>query len=186
VSVQQRFNAPVGRGCVLKSPIMPEIEKGLMMNRCAVAGLTSIGMVFRRGVDLLERAHETHWTARDLGASGVGVVFAGAGDCRLNQRGGERREDHHREHRHRPCAFAVVAPAAEEHRKRETIMIAAASVAAIELVRMSRCLTCDSSWPNTPESSSSLSICRMPCVAATAALLRAPAGRKKRSATHQE
>ena len=48
-------------------------------------------------------------------------------------------------------------------------MIAAAIVAATELIRMSRCLTCASSWASTPSSSSSLSICRMPSVAATAA-----------------
>ena len=48
-------------------------------------------------------------------------------------------------------------------------MIAAAIVAATELMRMSRCLTCASSWAITPSSSSGPSARRMPSVAATAA-----------------
>ena len=48
-------------------------------------------------------------------------------------------------------------------------MMAAASVAATELVRMSRFFTCASSCAMTPSSSCSLSTLRMPSVAATAA-----------------
>ena len=55
--------------------------------------------------------------------------------------------------------------------KRATIMMAAASVAATELVRMSRCLTCASSCAITPSSSSVVRMRRMPSVAATAAWL---------------
>ena len=52
---------------------------------------------------------------------------------------------------------------------RATIMIAAPIVAATELIRMSRCFTCDSSCAMTPSSCDSLSTRRMPSVAATAA-----------------
>ena len=52
---------------------------------------------------------------------------------------------------------------------RETIMMVAAIVAAMVLVRMSRFFTCASSCAITPSSSLSLSTCMMPCVAATAA-----------------
>ena len=52
---------------------------------------------------------------------------------------------------------------------RAAIMIAAAIVAATELIRMSRCFTCASSCAMTPSSSCSLSTCRIPSVAATAA-----------------
>ena len=48
-------------------------------------------------------------------------------------------------------------------------MIAAAMVAATELIKMSRCLTWASSWAMTPSSSCGASACMMPSVAATAA-----------------
>ena len=44
-----------------------------------------------------------------------------------------------------------------------------ATAAATELMRMSRFLTCESSWASTPRSSSSSSTWRMPCVTQTAA-----------------
>ena len=49
------------------------------------------------------------------------------------------------------------------------IEIALAIVATTEEVRMSRFLTCASSWPSTPRSSRSVSSARMPVVTATAA-----------------
>ena len=49
--------------------------------------------------------------------------------------------------------------------------MAAARVAATEPIRMSRFLTCESSWASTPSSSSALSSLRIPCVTATAAWL---------------
>ena len=49
-------------------------------------------------------------------------------------------------------------------------VIALATAAATEAVRMSRLYTCMSSWPSTPRSSRSSSSCRMPSVAQTAAL----------------
>src|SRR3972149_1551700 len=52
---------------------------------------------------------------------------------------------------------------------RATTMIAAAMVAATELIRMSRCLTWASSWAMTPSSSRSSRIWRIPWVTATAA-----------------
>ena len=52
---------------------------------------------------------------------------------------------------------------------RATIMMAAASVAATELMRMSRCLTCASSCAITPASSSRDNSRMIPSVAATAA-----------------
>ncbi len=48
-------------------------------------------------------------------------------------------------------------------------MMAAASVAATELIKMSRCFTCASSCAITPSSSSSVMIRSTPSVAATAA-----------------
>ena len=54
---------------------------------------------------------------------------------------------------------------------RAVIMMAAATVAATELIRMSRCFTCASSCAMTPSSSGSVSSRMIPSVAATAAWL---------------
>ena len=64
-----------------------------------------------------------------------------------------------------PASFAA---APEEHGEPRAIMIAAAIVAANELMRMSRCFTC-ASRGRSAISSSGPSARRMPSVAATAA-----------------
>ena len=72
----------------------------------------------RPGLDLSERAHQAERRAGDRRAAGVGVVFARARNRGLDQHRGHRRQNHHRDQRHRIRALAiVVAAASEEHRE---------------------------------------------------------------------
>ena len=171
-----RMRSSVG-GWLLKSDISPPPVNGLMMNMCAVAGLASSGTRFDDRVDLPQRVGQPVRVARDLRAAGVGRELARSRDRHLDQHRGDRRQDDRRQQRDRivaAIAAVVAAAVAAEHRRqlrrvRAANMIAAAIVAATELMRMSRCFTCASSCAMTPSSSWSLRICRIPSVAATAA-----------------
>ena len=150
---------------------MPPSENGLMMNMCAVAGFASSGTRARRAFDLLERADQTERAAGDRRAARIGVELARTRNRRLNQHRGDRRQDDRRQDARSDCRRRDRRGGRRRRTSRSApiIMIAAASVAATELIRMSRCFTCASSCAITPSSSSSLRICRMPSVAATAA-----------------
>ena len=126
------------------------------------------------GLELAQCVREIERIVREAGAAGVGLVFASARNRELDQRRRDRREDClrsaaprvRRVRRHRGRPIPKIAP----HRIIEPIiMIAPASVAAIELVRMSRLITCESSCPMTPFSSSRVQIRMIPRVTATAA-----------------
>ena len=117
-----------------------------MMNMCAVAGLASSGIACDAASIFLSALDQAVGTAGDGRAAGVGVELARPRDGRLNQHRGDRRQDDRREQRDRIGASpVVVAPPPKNIANRDIIMMAAASVAATELVRMSRCLTCASS-----------------------------------------
>ena len=51
------MRASVG-GWLLKRPVTPLSENGLMMNMCAVAGFASSGTIFDAASSLLQRAHQ--------------------------------------------------------------------------------------------------------------------------------
>ena len=72
-------------------------DKGLMMKRCAVAGLASaagFSMLCAAPEILRKRRGERQRIAGNLGPAAVGAIFARAADRHLHQHGGKRREDH--------------------------------------------------------------------------------------------
>ena len=128
------------------------------MNMCAVAGLASSGTRLRAASIFRSASASPYGLPAISARAGIGRELPRARDRHLDQHRRNRREDHHRQQRDR------VGAAARDRRgrppnmpayiaMRASIMIAAAIVAATELIRMSRCLTCASSCAMTPSSS---------------------------------
>ena len=68
-----------------------------------------------------------------------------------------------------PSGLSRLSPPPNQKAMRASIVRAAAIIAAMELIKMSRLLTWASSWASTPSSSSTVRISRIPVVTATAA-----------------
>ena len=134
---------------------------GLMMNMCAVAGLASSGTRFDTASIFLSASTRPYGLPAICAPPASAAIFARARNRHLDEHRGQRRQDQRRQQRDRivPAIAALAAAAVARRRSRRTapcapnIMIAAASVAATELMRMSRCFTCASSCAMTPSSS---------------------------------
>ena len=141
---------------------------GLTMNRCAVAGLASIGTTPARLLELPSADASPSGLPRELRPGGVGLVLARAGDRELDEHGGDGRQDDREEQGERvrarpPRRRAATPPKIMAHWAMwASIEIAPARVAAMVEIRVSRFWTWDSSWARTPSSSSSSRIRRMP------------------------
>ena len=159
-------------GCVENSRIMLSPLKGLMMNRCAVAGFTSVhgdalGPAFqlrraprsaRSGlcVYLAEVSSAAYSRVREI-AIWISMAAMGARISMIKPA----------QALPRLSSSSRLPPNQNAMRARK--VMAAAMVAATELVRMSRFLTCPSSCATTPSSSESFISRRMPAVNATEA-----------------
>ena len=178
------MRASVG-GWLLKSDISPA-RKRLDDEHVRCRGVRVERHLLRHRLDLAQRIGQPVRVARDAArrrrrrrtpataispsgsasrrsARGSSSPAARSGCCRHRDRPGRRSPE-------QPGVHAPSAP---------TIMIAAAIVAATELIRMSRFLTWASSWAITPSSSGSLSTRRIPSVAATAACCGIAPGRER-------
>ena len=181
---EQGLNARFGRRMRAEKRHQPPPENGLMMNMCAVAGLASSGTRFDDRLDLAQRVGQrrtgcrrsarrrrpprTRATARSPSGSasrrsapGSSSPAARSGCCRRRDRRGRPPNI--------PAYIAI----------RATIMIAAAIVAATELIRMSRCLTCASSCAMTPSSSCCAQHLHDPLGRRNGRVLRVASGRER-------
>ena len=142
-------------GCVLKSAVIPRPENGFMMNMWAVAGFAFIGTrrtpdsIFRKasaspyGLPTIWAAPRSAANSRDREmAAWISMADTGARMIVAISAIGFELPRLSRPPKPPKIAanWAILA----------TIVIVAATVAATELMRMSRCFTCDSSCAMTP------------------------------------
>ena len=145
------------RGC--RGAALSSLWNGLMMKAFSCAGFTfSSGSAWRRRRSSRAPGRSGSPVPSNCGATGVGLVLARPRDRHLDQPGGERGEDQHararrsrragrRRRHHRRTARST-------SRMRAMNVIAIATAAATDPMRMSRCFTCAISWASTPLSSS--------------------------------
>src|SRR5581483_5083772 len=157
-------------GCVENSRIRLWPVNGLMMNRCAVAGEASIGIRFDHvssfcrplisgygePMYLAEAASASYSRDREI-AIWISIAAIGA---RIIISSGPNIP---------PPRSSSSLRGPNQNAIRASIVMVAASIAATELVRMSRCSTCPSSCATTPSISVSFINCRIPVVNATEA-----------------
>ncbi len=156
-------------GCVAKRlPKLARLRNVRQDEQVRVGRRSRQRQLLRVSVELLQRAGQGIRISRDVGPRGVGLVLARAGNGQLDTSVAAMGA--------RIIMMMPVPPMPRPRLSRPppnmpanrpnwaSMVIAPASVAAMELVRMSRFLTCPSSWASTPSSSSSLRRSRMPWV----------------------